>query len=178
MELFMQLAITILGSRSKKIISDILLAVSDCKCIIIEIASSHLGQTTAAYLLIEGNWNHIAKFENCLEIIQKNLELQIQSVRSEKIEKTVSGMPYSLEMIALDQDNIIQTVVSFLCENNIIIQEFSASRYPAPYNQSMVFSAKFIVIIPKESPLLSVREQFLDFCDQLNIDAILEPLKR
>jgi glycine cleavage system transcriptional repressor len=174
----MQLAVTILGSRTKKIISDILLAISDCKCTIVEISSSQLGQAIAVYLLIEGNWNHIAKFENTLETIQKNLGLQIHSVRSDKSEKTTQGMPYSLEIIALDQDNIIQSVVTFLCENDISIQEFSASRYQAAYNQSMVFSARFIVIIPKESPLLSVREQFLDFCDQLNVDAILEPVKR
>ncbi|MFI3137249.1 MAG: ACT domain-containing protein [Methylococcaceae bacterium] len=174
----MQLAITILGSCSKNIISDILLAISDCKCVIVEMSSSQIGQATAAYLLVEGNWNHIAKFENSLELIQKSLKLQVQTLRHEKSEKTVEGMPYSLEIIALDQDNIIQTVVAFLCANEITIQEFSASRYPAAYNQSMVFSAKFIVIIPKESPLLSVREQFLDFCDQLNIDAILEPIKR
>ncbi|NOT84141.1 MAG: transcriptional regulator [Methylococcaceae bacterium] len=174
----MQLALTILGSRTQKMISEVLLAVSDCKCIIVEMSSSQLSQATAAYLLIEGNWNHIAKFENTLETLQKNLELQIHTLRSNKAEKSALGMPYSLEIITLDQENIIQAVVSFLYDHQISIQEFSASRYQAAYNQSLVFSAKFIVIIPKDSPLLSVREHFLDFCDQLNIDAILEPVKR
>lgn len=178
METLMQLAVTILGSRTKKIMPEIIAAVTDCKCIILEMSCSHLGQATAIYLLIEGNWNHIAKFENCLETFQKNLELQIHSLRNNKAEKNPTGMPYSLEIIALDQDNILQAVVSFLNDNNIIIQELNANRYQAAYNQSLVFSAKLIVIIPKESPLLSIREQFLDFCDQLNIDAILEPIKR
>ncbi len=175
----MQLAVTILGNRSKKIMPDILLAVSDCcNCMIVEMSCSHLGQATALYFLIEGNWNHIAKFENSLVSLQKNLELQIHTFRSNKTEKPPQGMPYSLEIIVLEQENIIQHIVAFLCDNNISIQELTATRYQAAYNQNMVFSAKLIVIIPKESPLLSVREQFLDFCDRLNIDAILEPIKR
>lgn len=174
----MQLAVTILGSRTKKVIPEVLLAVEECHCTIIDMSAGHLGQATALYLLIEGNWNHIAKFESTLEVFQKTLELQTHTLRSNKTEKNATGMPYTLEIIALDQDSIIQSVVAFLYDNNISIQELSANRYQAAYNQSMVFSAKLIVIIPKESSLLSVREQFLDFCDRLNIDAILEPVKR
>lgn len=174
----MQLAITLLGSRSKKFINEILVTINECQCIILEISSSQLGQAIAAYMLIEGNWNHIAKFENCLDAIQKRLEIQTHTLRIDKSEKNVNGMPYSLEIVTLDQENIIQTVATFLANNDITIQEFSASRYQASYNQSLILSAKFVVIIPKESALLSIREQFLDFCDQLNIDAVLEPIKR
>lgn len=174
----MQLAVTILGSRTKNVIPEILMAVDECHCTIIDMSATHLGQATTLYLLIEGNWNHIAKFESTLEVFQKSLEFQSHAVRIDKAEKATAGMPYALEIISLDQEHIIQSVVAFLCDNNISIQELTANRYQAAYNQSMVFSAKLIVIIPKESSLLSVREQFLDFCDRLNIDAILEPVKR
>jgi glycine cleavage system transcriptional repressor len=174
----MQLAITLLGLRSKKFINEILISINECQCVILEISCTQLNQATAAYILIEGNWNHIAKFENFLETIQNRLEIQTHSLRIDKTEKNISGMPYSLEIVTLDQDNIIQTMVSFLTQNDISIQEFTASRYQASYNQNLILSAKFVVIIPKESALLSIREQFLDFCDQLNIDAVLEPIKR
>ena len=42
----------------------------------------------------------------------------------------------------------------------------------------VVLVTKFIILIPSQLPLLTLREEFLDFCDQLNIDAILEPVKR
>ena len=60
----------------------------------------------------------------------------------------------------------------------IEVEEISGSSYQAPYISTYVFATKFIVLIPPEIRLLPLREEFLDFCDQLNIDAILEPIKR
>jgi glycine cleavage system transcriptional repressor len=34
------------------------------------------------------------------------------------------------------------------------------------------------LLVPANVHILSLREEFLDFCDDLNIDAILEPIKR
>jgi glycine cleavage system transcriptional repressor len=35
-----------------------------------------------------------------------------------------------------------------------------------------------IVRIPAGMRIVSLRDEFLDFCDQMNLDAILEPVKR
>ena len=67
----MQLAISVLGANHTNLIGEILPVVRDCNCNILEIRSSQLGQSTAAYLLIQGNWNQIAKVENTIENIQK-----------------------------------------------------------------------------------------------------------
>jgi glycine cleavage system transcriptional repressor len=78
----------------------------------------------------------------------------------------------------LDRDNVVESITSFLFDRDISIEEISGSSYQAAYIQSAVFSTKFIILIPSQLPLLTLREEFLDFCDQLNIDAILEPVKR
>ena len=176
----MQLAITVLGNNQINFIGEILPVVRDCNCNILEIRSSHLGQSAAAYLLIQGNWNQIAKFENTLDNIQKRLEIKIHTLRPDQKdkEKGKDCVPYSLETISLDRDNVIESITSFLFDRDIDIEEITGSSYQAPYIQSSVFSTKFIILIPPQLHLLSLREEFLDFCDQLNIDAILEPIKR
>jgi glycine cleavage system transcriptional repressor len=176
----MQLAITVLGNNQINFIAEILPVVRDCNCNIVEIRSSHLGQSAAAYLLIQGNWNQIAKFENTLDNIQKRLEIKIHTLRPEQKDK-VKGkdcVPYSLETISLDKDSVVESITSFLFDRDIEIEELTGSSYQASYIQSAVFSTKFIILIPPQLHLLSLREEFLDFCDQLNIDAILEPIKR
>ena len=87
-------------------------------------------------------------------------------------------MPYSLETISLDRDSVVESITSFLFDRDIDIEEITGSSYQAPYIQTSVFSTKFVILIPPQLHLLSLREEFLDFCDQLNIDAILEPIKR
>ncbi|MFI3219660.1 MAG: ACT domain-containing protein, partial [Methylococcales bacterium] len=158
--------------------AEILPAIRDCKCHIVEIRSSTIGQSTAAYLLIQGNWNQIAKFESTLDVIQKRLEIKVQSLRTEAKDKTKDCLPYSLETISLDHENIIESVATFLLDRDIDIEEITGSCYQAPYLQSSVFSSKFVILVPASVSLLMLREEFMDLCDQLNIDAILEPIKR
>lgn len=174
----MQLAITALGHNQTNFIAEILPIVRDCKCSILEIRSSRLAQSSAAYLLIQGNWNQIAKFENTLDTIQRRLDLKIHTLRPDPKDKPKDCVPYSLETISLDRDNITEAITSFLFDRQIDIEEITGSCYQAPYIQTSVFSTKFVILIPPQLHLLALREEFLDFCDQLNIDAILEPIKR
>ena len=181
-ENIMQLAITVLGNHQINFIGEILPVVRDCNCNILEIRSSHLGQSAAAYLLIQGNWNQIAKFENTLDNIQKRLAIKIHTLRPDQKDKDKDKgkdcIPYSLETISLDKDSVVESITTFLFDRDITIEEITGSSYQAPYIQSAVFSTKFVILIPPQLPLLSLREEFLDFCDELNIDAILEPIKR
>ena len=174
----MQLAITTLSNISTDFISEIIPAVTDCNCRIEEIRYSKVANVNAAHMLIDGDWNHIAKLENTLDIIQSRLNINIQKFRTEKYIEKEDFIPYSLETISLNREGILQCITTFLIERNIIINEIVGSSYKAPYNQTPLFSTKFVVLVPPEIQLLPLREEFLDFCDQLNVDAILEPIKR
>ncbi|KAF3978482.1 MAG: transcriptional regulator [Methylococcales symbiont of Iophon sp. n. MRB-2018] len=174
----MQLTIVALGNKTTHFIVEILAAVSSCSCHVIELRSSHLTQTIASYLLIEGEWNHIAKLESILGTLQKKLEITIKTLRAEGNSALSGGIPYLLETISVDRNDIIKSITCFLLERDVGIEEINASCYQAPYIQTPIFSTKFILLIPPEVRLIALREEFLDFCDQLNIDAIIEPIKR
>ena len=40
-----------------------------------------------------------------------------------------------------------------------------------------MFSVYMVVLVPTRIHIAALREEFLDLCDQMNLDAILEPLK-
>jgi glycine cleavage system transcriptional repressor len=40
-----------------------------------------------------------------------------------------------------------------------------------------MFSVHMTVGIPSEMHIAGLREEFMDYCDALNLDAVLEPLK-
>jgi len=174
----MQLTISALGNKSTHFIAEILTIISNCNCAVLDIRSSNLGQSTATYLLADGSWNHISKIETLLDNLQKRLEIQIITLRPETETQKIACIPYSLETISIDRHNVIEDITQFFYEREICINEINASSYPAPYNETPIFSAKFIILIPHQVRLLMLREEFLDFCDSLNIDAIIEPIKR
>jgi glycine cleavage system transcriptional repressor len=175
----MQLAITILGKKPTAFIADVLTAVSNQKCNILELNLSDFSHSaTAAYLLVEGNWNCLAKLETALEHLQKRLDVKIYSLHTEPQKLDCEYIPYTFEIISIDHDSILQDLLAFLATHRVVVGEIKANCYPASYTQTPLFSAKFILLIPLEIHLLSFREEILDFCDNCNIDAIFEPIKR
>ena len=174
----MQLALTVLGKSRTAYIEQLLMAINQCKCAVLEIRATDLSGMTAGYLLVEGNWNHIAKLENVFENLEKQLKIQIYKSRQDKKGENPAGLPYMIEAMTIDQSDIMLNLIAFLSTHNINIIEIKSSRYLDSYTQMPILSTKLIVIIPSDQRLLQLREEFLDFCDNLNLDAILEPIKR
>jgi glycine cleavage system transcriptional repressor len=176
---FMQLAITLLGHDQRKLMNEILSAVNDCNCKIVDLRASQFDTLTLGYVLIEGNWNHLAKFENTLHALEKRLALKVQMQRIENTEKRrEESLPYAVETLAIEQNNALHYITGFLFEREIVINEISSCSYQAPYTGSPVFSTKFIIFVPGHVSFLRFREDFFDFCDSLNIDVMLDIIKR
>jgi len=87
-------------------------------------------------------------------------------------------VPYTLETISVEKKDLLFAVTSFLTERGILVEEVAASRHNDGVFGNPIFSSKFLLLVPPHVGILSLREEFLDFCDSLNIDAILEPIKR
>ncbi|MDD4915650.1 MAG: transcriptional regulator [Methylococcales bacterium] len=174
----MQLAITVLGNKSSDFLVETLSAVSACQCRVLELRTASLQHITSLFMVMDGNWNHIAKLEGMLDTLAKRLLMQISFLRPETGAATQEGVPYMLETISMDKKDLLFAVTSFLLERGILIEEITASRHQAAFFNNTVFSSKFILLVPDDVRVLSMREEFLDFCDNLNIDAILEPIKR
>lgn len=174
----MQLAITALGELSSDYLAELLSSVRDSKCSIVELRSSCLAQTRATYLLVQGSWNQIAKLENALESLHKHFAVQIHNVRTEPQLAAEASIPYVLETFSVDKDAVIESLSNFLVDRDINIEEVTGSSYQAAYNQTAVFAIRFVLLIPAHSQLMTLREDILDYCDQLNLDALFEPIKR
>jgi glycine cleavage system transcriptional repressor len=176
----MQLVITVLGADRPDLIVELTRTIKDAKCTILESRMTELGLEFAGHLLVEGNWNHIVRLENALEALANRYELKIHLRRAQETEEPVEDttLPYAVDIYATDQINNIHDLSAFLGSRNIKIMDLSTSRYPAPFTGSPLFLAHLIVKIPAGTRIVSLRDEFLDFCDQLNLDAILEPVKR
>lgn len=175
----MQLAIIILGKKSTVFITDILTAITTHKCNILEFNLSDFSHSaTVAYLLLEGNWNCLAKLEIALEHLQKRLDITISTLHLEAQEVVCEYIPYNLEIIGINEEGILPDILTFLDSRHIIAQEIKSSCYPAAYTETLLFSAKFVLVIPIYIQLMRFRDELFDFCDSLNVDAVFEPIKR
>ena len=59
----------------------------------------------------------------------------------------------------------------------IEIAEVATRRYSAAHTGAPMFSAQMTINLPSSAHISQLRDEFLEVCDQLNLDAILEPVK-
>ena len=49
--------------------------------------------------------------------------------------------------------------------------------YTAAHIGTPMFSVHMHVDIPAQIPIATLREEFMDLCDHLNLDAVMEPIR-
>jgi glycine cleavage system transcriptional repressor len=80
-------------------------------------------------------------------------------------------------MVCLDQEGIVFNVSSFFAARDVEIAELSTRTYAAAHTGTPMFSVQASVNVPAKASIAQLREEFLQLCDSLNIDGIIEPVK-
>jgi len=171
------LVISAIGKDHPGIVDQLSRAVLDCGCHIGDSRMAVLGGEFALIMAVSGNWNAVAKLESALPRLAEKLDLRVQSKRTEPRRGTDKLIPYAVEVVAFDHPGIVQEVANFFARRDINIEDVYTSRYPAPQTGAPMFSLHMTVGIPADTSIAAVRGEFMDFCDDLNLDAMLAPVK-
>jgi glycine cleavage system transcriptional repressor len=136
-----------------------------------------LGGEFAVLLLVTGNWNNLAKLENQCDSMQEQLGMTLHIKRTEQRPAEGDFLPYGVDVVSLDHPGIIHNLASFFSQRNINIQDLSTSTYAAAHTGTQMFAVHIVLDVPASTHIATLREEFLDFCDRLNLDAVIEPVK-
>ncbi|MES9994385.1 MAG: glycine cleavage system protein R [Candidatus Thiodiazotropha sp.] len=171
------LVISALGKDQPGIVKNLSKKVLDEGCNITDSRMTVLGGEFAILLLIEGPWNTLAKLEAAVPELQEELGLTIICKRTEGRIRSSNMLPYMVEVVALDHPGIVNQLAEFFSERNINIEDMVTASYSAAHTGTPMFSVHMSVGIPSESHIAALREEFMDYCDALNLDAVIEPIK-
>jgi glycine cleavage system transcriptional repressor len=171
------LVITAVGKDRPGIVDKLSMAILDCGCNINDSRMTVLGGEFALILLISGKWNELAKLENQLPGLGDSLSLTITSKRTEEENQRGNMLSYSVDVVSIDHPGIVYKIANFFSTRNINIRELNTNSYAAAHTGTPMFTMSMVVNVPSEIRIASLREDFLDFCDNLNMDAVLEPHK-
>jgi len=171
------LVITALGEDKPGIVDKLSETVAACNCNIIDSRMSVLAGEFAVMLMIAGKWNELTKLEDALTAVSESLGLTIACKRSKVSKPSSDLMPYSMEVISIDQPGIVHELARFFSSRNINIQELNTTQYAAAHTGTPMFALQLIANIPASQHIAGLRDEFLDFCETLNMDATMEPTK-
>lgn len=171
------LAITAIGPDRTGLVRDLSQAVAGCGGSIRESRMVALGSDFAILMLVAGNWHSVNKIRDRLLQLQRDTGLAV-NVRDTEPRSPGPAAPYNIDVVALDQDGIVLRLSSFFANRNLEIAELNTRRYNAPHTGAAMFAVQMVVNVPADVHVATLREEFLDFCDEHNLDAIMEPAQR
>jgi glycine cleavage system transcriptional repressor len=171
------LVISALGEDRPSLVNELTRVILECDCSIADSRMTILGGEFAAILMIQGNWNTLAKLEVQLKKLEHPLAMTITAKRTELRKPRSNVLPYAVEVIAMDQPGIVHSLANFFSSRGITIEELVTRGYNAPHTGTPMFSVNMAIGIPATMHIAMLREEFMDFCDELNLDAVMEPVK-
>ena len=171
------LVITAVGQDRPGIVNDLTRSILECGCNISDSRMSILGGEFAVILMLNGPWNAVAKLEDHLPKLGKNLDLSVTSKRTEPRAQTGKVLSYLVEALSIDQPGIVHKVSEFFSSRDINIESLTTDPYNAAHTGTPMFALSMTINVPAEQSIPQLREQYLDFCDEMNMDGIMEPVR-
>ena len=128
-------------------------------------------------MLAQGPWDAIAKLESALSRLERDEHLRLSFSRTGAKPVQTNLLPYVVEVVAADKPGILYQLAEFFQRRQISIEQLQSTRYRAMQTGADMFSAQITVGIPSDTHIAGLRDDFLEFCDGLNLDAIMDPMK-
>ena len=151
--------------------------IAESGCNIEESRMAVLGEQFAIIMLLSGPWNALSKLEGQMGALGDQLGLTIAHKRTRPQERSQPAVPYSVEVLAMDHPGIVRDLAAFFSRNGINIEELQTDTYPAPHTGTPMFSVAMTVGIRAGVHIPTLRGNFLDYCDDLNLDVTFEPAR-
>ncbi len=172
-----QLLIQALTPASKSPLLALARRIADAGCNLSESRVSTIGTEVSLMLLASGAWDALAKLETALTKLARDESLRLVHYRTGPRENSAHLLPYLVEVVAADRPAIVAHIVEFFSQHDISVEQLNSTRYHAMQTGAEMFQAQFTIGIPADIHIAALRDDFLELCDGLNLDAIMDPVK-
>lgn len=171
------LFISAYGTHPKSPLLAVSRRIHDSGCQLLDTRLVTVGRDVVLAALAGGSWDAVAKLETLLERLARDENLRILHYRTGEKPSQSRLIPYVVEAVAADKPGILFQLAEFFDRQGISVEALQSSRYKAMQTGAEMFTAQLTIGIPSDMHIATLRDDFLDFCDHLNLDAILDPMK-
>lgn len=171
------IVLTASGEDKVGLVEKLTRVVADCGGNIEESRMAALAGQFAVLMRVTGSWDALAKLETRLPSAGEELGLAVVQRRTRGAKAERPLIPYAVEVSALDQPGIVNSLANFFARLRINIESLDTDAYPAPHTGAPMFAVRMTLGIPAEAHIATLRGDFLDYCDQQNLDATFEPVR-
>ncbi|OUS29297.1 hypothetical protein A9Q99_09310 [Gammaproteobacteria bacterium 45_16_T64] len=171
------LVISALGADKPGIINELSRLTLDQECNILDTRMTVLGDAFALLMMVSGPGEALSTLRQNLSHAATSLELTVTFQNAQSKPHQEPALPYQALIIAIDNLGIVHDITGFFSDKLINIEEMHTETYAAPHTGTRMFSLSVEIKIPGGLNISNLKEEFATFCDELNLDASIEPCK-
>lgn len=171
------LVLTACGEDKIGLVEGLTRRISEAGCNVEASRMAALGDRFALLLRLTGNWDALAKLEARLPALGEELGLKLTHQRARPVQSEKPMIPYTVEVAVPDQPGIVNSLANFFARLHINIEALDTETYPAPHTGATMFAVHMTLGIPADTHISTLRGDFLDYCDNQNLDATFEPVR-
>jgi glycine cleavage system transcriptional repressor len=171
------LSISVLTSARPNIALDLFRAIRERGCEVEDCRIAPVGDRLAANLVVSGNWSAIGRLETALPGIAQKLDLQVRFERCGPRPSLPQFRPYAADVIAPQQPDLLVHLLEFFNSQDVDVAEISTQKYVSNYTGAEMCSVQMTLHVPVDQHPQALRESFMDLCDDINADGMLDPIK-
>lgn len=171
------LALSALGPDGPAVVEAFADTIVESGCNILECRVTRLGTEVGIQLLVAGNWRTVARLEQSIPATAERLGLEVSVRAADEAATRKDMLPYAIDVTSMDQPGIVHRLVRFFTQRDIAVGELASSTYVAQQTGAPMISLHMSIAVPAGVHIATLREDFMILCDEMNLDAVLEPIK-
>lgn len=169
------LVVCALGSNPMELTNVLCRLSQENRCAVVSTRLSRHGEYSALVLQIAGNWDALARLEASLPGLAKKHRFTISVTRSGAQEPRPQALPYVAYVSSVYRPDILNELCQFFTDHKVELENLTCDTYLAPQTGGTMMNVTLTVTLPAGTQISWLRDQFLDFADSLNLDALIEP---
>ncbi len=151
--------------------------VADCQAILVDSRISYFDNVCMLIIQLAGSWDVLAKAETQIAKLAKAHQFDSHCYRTEALEFKEPLLPYAVQVNCLHQSQVLDDLIDYFIKQEITLQDIYCAGYNTASTNTPMMLINMSVLIPADHAIATFRDNFLLFCESLNIDAVLEPEK-
>lgn len=136
-----------------------------------------VGDLLTTNMVVSGNWSALGRLETALPGIAEKLDFQVRFQRCGMREQNPDFRPYAADVIAPQQPDLLVHLLEFFHGQGVEVAEMTTQKYVSTHTGAGMYSMQMVLHVPSNQHPQALRESFMDLCDDLNADGMLDPIK-
>jgi glycine cleavage system transcriptional repressor len=167
--------ISAIGPDRPGIVNEIAAVVRELDLNIEDSRMTVLGGEFAILMSVTGPERAVAGLEPRLARVCGELGLVHLFRPTVERDRTRPSIPYRVRVRAMDHPGIVHEIARFFSARQINIEDLNTETRPAAHTGTPIFDLTMRVQIPPGTQIRALRSAFESFCDEHDLDGVLDP---